>query len=93
MARPVTPLKMPSARARRSGGNAPDSRAIACGMIMAEPAPCTARATISQPTLGASAHTADITVNRLRPTRNSRRRPNRSPSAEAVISSTAKLSV
>ena len=62
-------------------------------MIMAEPAPCTARATISQPIVGASAHAADMTVNRSSPMRNSRRRPKRSPSAEAVISSTAKLSV
>jgi hypothetical protein len=62
-------------------------------MIMADPAPCTARAAISQPIDGASAQAADITVNRLSPARNSRRRPNRSPSADAVISSTAKLSV
>ena len=93
MARPVTPLKIPSALARRCGGYAADSRASACGMIMAEPAPCTARATISQPTDGASAHAADMAVNSPSPARNSRRRPNRSPSAEAVISSTAKVRV
>ena len=93
MARPTTPLKIPSAFARWGGGYAPDRRAMAGGMIIAEPAPCTARATISQPMDGASAHAADIAVNSPRPSRNSRRRPNRSPTAEAVISSTAKLSV
>ena len=93
MAGPTTPLKMPSALARRSGGYAPDSRVMACGMIIAEPAPWTARAAISQPMSGASAHTADIAVNSPIPMMNGRRRPNRSPSAEAVMSSTARLSV
>ena len=36
-ARPVTPLKMPSALPRRSGGNAALSSAIASGMISAAP--------------------------------------------------------
>ena len=66
---------------------------MACGMSMAEPAPCTARAAISQPMPGASADAADATVNSPIPATNNRRRPNLSPSAAAVISSTAKLSV
>ena len=40
-----------------------------------------------------SAHGADAVVNSPRPAVNSRRRPNLSPSAEPVISSTAKVSV
>ena len=41
---PVTLLNIPSAQARRCGGNAADSRASASGSISAAPAPCTARA-------------------------------------------------
>ena len=62
-------------------------------MIIAAPAPCTARAAISQPMPGASAQAAEAAANRPSPAANSRRLPNRSPSAAAVSSSTAKLSV
>ena len=62
-------------------------------MSIAAPAPWTARAAISQPMPGASAEPADATVNSAIPATNSRRRPNLSPSAAAVISSTARLSV
>jgi len=62
-------------------------------MVIAEPAPWTARAAISQPMPGASAHATEAAVNRPIPVTNRRRRPNRSPSAAAVISSTAKLRV
>ena len=40
---------------------------------------------------GAGAHAADASAKSARPPANSRRRPKRSPSAEAVMSSTAKL--
>jgi hypothetical protein len=53
----------------------------------------TARAAISQPMPGASADPADATVNSPIPAMNRRLRPNLSPSAEAVISNTARLSV
>ena len=85
------PLKSPSARPRCSGGNAALSSASASGITNAAPTPCTARAAISQPMLGASAHAADAATNSPRPATNMRRRPKRSPSAAAVISSTAKL--
>ncbi len=62
-------------------------------MISAAPAPWTARAAISQPTLGASAHAADAAEKIASPAANIRRRPNRSPSAAPLISSTAKLRV
>jgi hypothetical protein len=93
IASPITPLNTPSTLARRCGGYAVLSRAMACGMSMAAPAPWTARAAISQPIPGASADAADAAVNNPRPATNSRRLPNLSPSAAAVISSTAKLSV
>jgi hypothetical protein len=90
-ASPVIALKMPIAAPRFAGGNAALSSAKPSGMISAAPAPCAARATISAPTPGASAAAADDAANRPRPTAYSRRRPYRSPSAAAVISSTAKL--
>ena len=91
-ARPVIAPNTPSAHARRSGGNAALSSASDSGAIIAAPTPCTARAAISQPTLVASAHAADAATNSSSPAANSRRRPNLSPSAAPVISSTAKLS-
>jgi hypothetical protein len=67
--------------------------ANAIGMIVAAPTPCTARAAISASALADSAHAADAAANSPSPAANTRRRPNRSPSADAVNSSTAKLSV
>jgi len=90
-AMPVTPLKIPIAQARRSGGKAALRSASESGITSAAPAPCTARAAISQPTPGASAHAADAATNRPSPAANRRLRPYRSPSAAAVINSTAKL--
>ena len=83
-------LKMPIAAPRFSGGNAWDSSARPSGISSAAPAPCTARAAISVPTSGASAQAADASENSTSPAANQVRRPNRSPSPAAVISSTAK---
>ena len=58
-------------------------------MTSAAPAPWSARAAISQPTDGASAHAAEAIAKKRMPAANMRRRPSRSPSAAAVISSTA----
>jgi hypothetical protein len=90
-ARPVTAKKMPSAQPRRSGSYAVLTCANASVMISAAPAPCTTRAAISQPMSGASAQPADAAVNTAIPAASMRRRPSRSPSPAAVISSTAKL--
>ena len=62
-ANPVTPLKMPSARARSSVGNAPLRIAIASGITKAAPAPCAARAAISDAALPDSAHATDASAN------------------------------
>ena len=62
-------------------------------MKSAPPTPCTARAATSVPIVGASAAAADPAVKTATPIVNIRRRPNRSPSAPPVSSSTAKLSV
>ena len=63
------------------------------GMTIAAPAPCTARAAISTPMLGASAAAALDRVNTVIPTANIFRRPYRSPRAAPVSISTAKVSV
>ncbi len=91
-ASPVIPPNRPSAWPRRSGGNAAVSNASATGATIAAPAPWTARAAIRKPTSVDSAHAAEAETNKPSPIANSLRRPNRSPSDEPVISSTAKLS-
>ena len=60
---------------------------------MAPPTPCRARAAISASMLGAMAAIAEPKVKIASPTRNMRLRPNRSPRAAPVMSSTAKVSV
>jgi len=89
----VTPPKIPSAQPRRCGGKAAFSRASASGITIAAPTPCSARAAISAPIPGASAHAADPDANTPSPATKTRRRPNRSPTAAAVMSSTAKARV
>ena len=60
--------------------------------MTAAPSPCSARAAISSPADGASAHSADAALNRHSPITNSRRRPNRSASEPAVSWKTASTS-
>lgn len=90
-ASPLTAKKMPSAPPRFSGGKAAPTSARASVVTAAAPAPWTARAAISAPTEGATAQAAEATTKRPMPAAKTRRRPSRSPSAAAVISSTAKL--
>ena len=93
-ASPVIAAEDPERPRRAARAGTPRSAAPATsGITSAAPAPWTARAAISRPTLGASAHAADASENSPSPAANSRRRPNRSPSAAPVISSTAKLSL
>ena len=66
-AMPVIALKIPIAAPRFSRGKAALSNASPSGISSAEPAPCTARAAISQPTPGASAHPAEAPVNSVSP--------------------------
>ena len=90
-ARPVSEKKTPSAHPRRSGAKAELTSVNASVMISAAPAPCRTRPAMSQPTSGASAEAAEATAKIASPQANMRLRPSRSPSAAAVISSTAKL--
>ena len=92
-ARPAVPLQMPRARPRRAGGTAADRIVSVSGVTMAPPTPCRARAAMSVSMLGAIAAIAEPKVKIASPTRNMRLRPNRSPSAAPVMSSTANVRV
>jgi hypothetical protein len=91
--RPAVAPQMPSAMPRRWGGVTLAMSVTVSGIVIAAPAPWTARAAISTPMLGASAEAALARVNTVMPMIISRRRPNRSPSAAPVSRSTAKVSV
>ena len=57
--------------------------------MAAAPAPCTVRAAIRKAAVGASAQASEDSANRVRPSWNSRRRPNRSASEPHTSSSAA----
>src|SRR6185437_582800 len=75
---PLNPAHVPIAWVRSPGAKAASMIARLAGVISAPPIPCTARAAMSQPMLGAAAHSTDARVNQLKPARNTRRRPERS---------------
>ena len=62
------------------------------GIIAAAAKPCSARNATREPASGASPQAADMAVKPIRPSTNSRLRPNASPSREPVTSATAKAS-
>ena len=62
------------------------------GIMTAAPTPCTARAAIRMPILGARAQASELSVNRARPPMKALRRPNRSPSVPPVRSRLASSS-
>ena len=66
-ASPLIPPKIPTAAPRRSAGKAAARMVSASGVTAADPSPCTARAAISSPESGATAHAAEATVNSARP--------------------------
>ncbi len=83
-----------TARARRPGsGYAWPISAIDDGIITAAAAPCTNRAAISAPRLGARPHAAEAATNTTRPAAKARRAPTRSVSAPAGSSTAANISV
>ncbi len=65
----------------------------ATGFSIDPPTACSTRNAISQPRLGAVEHNAELTVNMVRPTRKTRRRPNRSAAAPADITRLARTIV
>ena len=81
------------ARARSSGWNVDWMIARLPGVSSAPPTPCSTRAATSTPTLGASPHNSDASVNHTAPIRKIRRRPKRSPSDPPIRMSDARLNV
>ena len=63
------------------------------GATIAPPKPCRARAAISSVRESATAHASDDRVNSATPTRNTRRRPNRSAERPPSIRNPANVSV
>jgi hypothetical protein len=92
-ATPPNPDQAPTARARSSGWKTDWISARDPGVSSAPPMPCNARAAISISAFGASPHMTDASVNHTTPTTNTRRRPNRSPSAPPSRISPARVSM
>ncbi len=92
VATPATAPQMPSAVPRRSAGNVATMRAMVCGISMAAPSPCRARAPISSAGFWEIPHSRLATVKTATPKMKTVRCPRRSPSRPAVMSSTARTS-
>ena len=71
---PVAPV-IPMTVDRLCAGNAGSTTAIAVGEIIAPPTPCTTRAAISSPALGARPDSIDPSMKMATPGRKSRLRP------------------
>ena len=78
---PPSPDHAPIAAARSSGTKLASRIARLPGVSNAAPSPCSARAAMSTVVFGATAQSSDAPANHTTPVRNTRRRPNRSPSA------------
>ncbi len=92
LATPASPDHAPMARPRSPTWNDAEMMARLPGTSNAAAAPCTARAAISRSADGAAPQSSDATPNPHRPTRNTRRRPNRSPSEPPSTSSDPSVS-
>ena len=93
VATPPSPDQAPMALARSSLANDAWMIARLPGTSSAAPAPCTARAAIRNPALGASPHASDAIANQIVPITKTFRRPKASPSAPPSSSSPASGSV
>ena len=80
VATPVHAVQVPIAAARSPSPNVSMISASELGTSSAPATPCTPRAAISTPLVGAAAHTSEHAPNPIRPAWNTRRRPSTSPS-------------
>jgi hypothetical protein len=78
--------RMPKALPRSAPRNISWINPEFCGVIMPPATPCSSRAAISRPMVGAAPLSALVTTNADRAIRNMRRRPNVSPSRPAGTS-------
>ncbi len=92
----VMPISGPtgvSALRRCRGGNTTFTRARPCGIMTDPHSPCNARATIRKTASGARPQASEASVKPVMPSRNSRRRPSRSPSRPEVTRPRANVAV
>ncbi len=75
-----TPAQMPIARPRSRGAKVAVMMESVAGFISAPPRPCTTRAPIRKPPLGASPHASEAPVKTARPTMKMSRLPRKSAS-------------
>jgi len=87
--RPAVTPKPASALIRSRGGKMTWMTDSTCGTMIAPIAPCATRQAMSMPGPCAAPHRAEKTVKPATPIRNSRLRPNMSPSRPPVISTSA----
>ena len=92
VATPVYAVHVPIAAGRSSASNVSMISASVLGTSSAPAIPWIARPAISQPLLGATAHSSENTPNATTPIANTRRRPNRSPSEPPTSSSDESVS-
>jgi hypothetical protein len=83
---PITRPKIDSARSRSAPAKSACTLASTCGTIIAADRPCAKRHAISAAALPASPQPAEVAVKAMRPNRNTRLRPNRSPRRPPVMS-------
>lgn len=93
VATPPSPDHAPLARARSSGANDAWRIARLPGVSRAAPTPCSARAAIRMPAVGATPQSREASANQMVPTTKTFRRPNESPSEPPASSSPASVSV
>ena len=92
-ATPPNPDHAPTARLRSSDRKQAAISARLPGVRSAPPIPCSTRAAIGRPMLGATPQSTDATANHVVPMTKMRRRPKRSPSDPPSRISAARLSV
>jgi hypothetical protein len=83
--------RMPKARPRSAPRNICWINPEFCGVSMPAATPCTSRAAISSPMVGAAPVSALVTMNADRAIRNIRRRPSASPSRPAGTSASPRV--
>ena len=93
VATPPSPDQAPMAAPRSSGRKLASMMARLPGVNRAAPTPWMARATIRAPPEGAMAQSSDATANHTTPIRNTRLRPNRSPSDPPRSKNPARVNV
>ena len=92
IAMPAHAVHVPIAAPRSSAGNVALMTDSEEGTSTAPAIPCSPRAAMSRPAVGATAHSSELSAKPASPTANIRRRPSRSPSEPPTSSSAPSVS-